>query len=125
MTKSYRIYFRNERSAIVACENFRAESEQAALAIAAQLFDACSDCCAQYDVWCGKERIDGTAQPSPALMPLTAPMRTALQQAAEALRASGWKIAESAGLPALIAQLQRPSARKQRFVQFRRMITEG
>jgi hypothetical protein len=125
MTKSYRIYFRNERGAIIACENFPAPGDEAALAIAARLFDACSDCCAQSDVWCGKERIDAAARPSSGAMPLTIRMQTALLRAAEALGASGSKIAASARLPALIAQLQGPRASRPRFVQFWRMIAEG
>jgi hypothetical protein len=107
--KSYRIHFRNERGWIEACEDFRADSHQSALVIAAWLFDGCSDCCADYDLWCGKTRLGDGAEPGYTGTPLTMRMHMSLQKTAETMLNGKWKLAQSARLSALIAQLKRPT----------------
>jgi hypothetical protein len=107
MAKRYRIYFRNTQGWIEACEDFRADSDQAAAIIGSWLFEACSDCCADYDVWCGKQRVDGGMQPAIMRAPPNARMRASLQRAAEALLKAEWKIAQSERLLDLVGQLQR------------------
>jgi hypothetical protein len=107
MAKRYRIYFRNAQGWIEACEDFRADSDQAAAIIGSWLFEACSDCCADYDVWCGRQRVDGGMRPAITRAPPNARMRASLQRAAEALLKAGWKIAQSERLLELVGQLQR------------------
>jgi hypothetical protein len=107
MAKRYRIYFRNAQGWIEACEDFRAESDQSAAIIGSWLFDACSNRCADYDVWCGRQRVDGEMPPAIMRAPSNARMRAALQRAAEALLKAGWKIAQSERLLELVGQLQR------------------
>jgi hypothetical protein len=107
MYKNYRIYFRNDHGWIEACEDFRAESDQSAMIIGSWLFGACSDYCAEYDVWCGRQRIAGAPQPTRTRTLLTKNMRASLRKTAQALLSSRWKIAQSQHLLEFVGQLKR------------------
>ena len=109
MRKKYRIYFRNDRGLIEACEDFRAESDQSAMVIGSWLFDACSDCCAEYDVWRGGTSICGGKQPMLTRAPLTKSVRATLQKTTDTIRNGRWKMARSERLLILVEQLKRSS----------------
>jgi hypothetical protein len=111
MRKKYQIYFRNDRGLIEACEDFRADGDQSAMVIGSWLFDACSDCCAEYDVWCGRMRISGGKQPMLARVPLTNRVRATLQKTTDAILNGRWKMARSQRLLVLVEQLKQSRER--------------
>jgi hypothetical protein len=59
---NYRLFFLDRNGAVEARDEFEADSDGAALLIAAQLFDACSEPYADYELWAGARRL---ASPGP------------------------------------------------------------
>ncbi len=96
---SYRIYFRDRAGRIVGRDDFAAEDDLAAMAIAQLLRDACSDVCETFDLWRGTRHVDGSfgivARPSESATEITARMQESLIEREEALQRSRWTIARS------------------------------
>ena len=53
----YRVFLLAAKGAIEARHEFVADDEASALLIARCLFDACSDSCAGYELWSGRNRL--------------------------------------------------------------------
>src|SRR5439155_11507546 len=101
---TYRIFFRNS-SGIVGRHDCTADYDEAALAVAEVLCDACSDRCDSFGLWIGDHCI---AEERPR--PLTVDAIIENRQAAvieheEAVQRSQWSISNSERLLARIAEL--------------------
>lgn len=97
MAPSFRIYFRGPEGVILGRDDFEAEDDRAAMAIAAALGRTCSDVCSRVELWQGSRRVEA-AVPAPAMAAaerLTAAMLDALEQVEDRLRDSGWAVAKS------------------------------
>ena len=53
----YRLYYLNEAQHITAREEFEADSDESAIAIAHQRYNASSDLSASFELWCGARRL--------------------------------------------------------------------
>ena|SRR5438876_1211278 len=105
---TYRIFFRNS-SGIVGRHDFIADDDEAAVAMAEVLCDACSDRCDSFGLWTSDHCI---AEQRPR--PLTVDAIVENRQAAvivheEAVQRSQWSISSSERLLAHIAELRAQS----------------
>jgi hypothetical protein len=55
---TYRVFFRNEARVIVGRDDFDADDDASAMAIAYMLADACGDRCAAFELWQKTRRVD-------------------------------------------------------------------
>ncbi len=107
----YRIFLRGQ-AAILGREDFKAETDQAAIILAEVICDACSDICDFFELWQGGRHVTaGYAK----LVQVDASMLNAEMQAAaalheEQLRDSQWCVAESRRLLELTRVRHKTSA---------------
>ena len=80
---------------IVGCEEFEAENDAAALAIARSIVDAADDLCDAFELWDGTRQIDQNRMATLPTSVVTAQWQEHVVRAEEALLASGWAIASS------------------------------
>ena len=107
----FRLYFLDGRDRIAARDEFEAQDDRTAIAIAGLLHDAFSDCSPCFELWQGARRL----VPETPVRPAKASQRTAevtlrMQQTVlereEILQQSLWSIATSKRLVARIDQLR-------------------
>ena len=90
---TYRIFFRNS-SGIVGRHDFTADDDEAALAMAEVLCDACSDRCDSFGLWIGDHCI--AEQPRPLTVDAILENRqAAVIEHEEAVQRSQWSISNS------------------------------
>jgi len=97
---AYRVFFRAEDGTIVGRDDFDADDDASATAIAHMLADACSDRCADFELWQSTRRID-THLPKFVLPPAEEIAAAAQQTVLDrelAIRDSKWIIADSVRL---------------------------
>ena len=111
---AYRLYFRNQHGFIIGRDDYIAEDDEHAMAVARTLKDACADLCTGIELWHGIRRVD-TAPIKMAsrhcLGEIVAQVQSTVLEREVALRDSRWVIAESARLLAETRRLldRRPS----------------
>ena len=92
----YRIYFKNRHGFFIGCDDFDAQDDDHAMAIAQTLRSACSDICSGFELWQSARRVDthiaGNAEE------ITAQVQNTVLEREMALLDSEWVIAESARL---------------------------
>src|SRR2546421_2589101 len=106
---TYRIFFRNS-SGIVGRHDFTADDDEAAVAMAEVLCDACSDRCDSFGLWMGERCIVEQRRPRP----LTVDAIVQRTQAAaiaheEAVQRNHWSISRSERLLARLDELRAQS----------------
>ena len=79
-------------------EEFEAENDAAALAIARTILDAAGDVCDAFDLWDGTRQIDQSRMATLPTSVVTAQWQEHVIQAEEALLKSSWAIARSRSL---------------------------
>jgi hypothetical protein len=92
---SYRTYFRGG-GVIVGRDEFDADADKAALLIARNLRDACSDVCDTFELWQGTRRVAWPPNPA-ATIPEQINTRTqeVVAEREMAIRDSAWQLARS------------------------------
>ena len=97
MQPPYRVYLRNPKGRIVGREDFDAADDHAAMTIAEQLRDACSDLCVSFELWNGSRRVDAFPRLVPRLdaAGISAATQEAVVLLEERLLESRWTIADS------------------------------
>jgi len=94
---TYRYYLLNDRGAIMGRDDFDAQDDKTAVAVAELVSGTCSDQASSFELWRGTERV--RAAKAPAHVPPKAACEEPVQQAAMdlelVLRDSRSKIAES------------------------------
>ena len=96
----YRLYFVDDKGAILAREEFIAADDAAALMISDLVYRACSDACYSYELWQGERRVIAFDNPRDDLIVAPTDLQTIeIQQITltleEALQNSKWRIARS------------------------------
>lgn len=109
---AYRLYFLDAKNAIQARQEFVAESDAQARTISGALWQACADCCPDYELWEAKRcvgRGNGEGQTISAPMPKdgNASLQTRVLELEELLLGSHWRIAQSERLLAATDTLRR------------------
>lgn len=105
---TYRVFFRNAFG-IVGRQDFSADDEGTAVAMAEILCDACSDRCDSFEVWNGTRCILGARTPRsalPSMNAVTQKSEATLRECEEAIRQSQWGIASSQRLLMRLAELR-------------------
>ncbi len=94
----YRVYFRHRQFGIVGRDDFSAEDDRAATALAEVLCDACSDICDHFELWQGVRRV-GTCHrggcANPDARQLNEQAQAVIAEHEERLLDSRWAIASS------------------------------
>jgi hypothetical protein len=93
--------------AITGCNEFEAENDAAALAIARCIRDAASDLCDAFELWDGGRQIDQNRMATLQTSVVTAQWQDHVMRAEETLLASGWAIARSRRLLARFDELRK------------------
>ena len=88
-------------------EEFEAENDAAALAIARTIFDAAADLCDAFELWDGIRQIDQSRMATLPTSVVTAQWQEHVIRAEEALLSSRWAIAHSRRLLARINELRK------------------
>ena len=91
---AYRIYFRDQRGWICGRQDFEAAAEPAAIRIARDLADACSDVCRSFELWNGHRLIYEPCDIAEACR-LNARHQEIVVRTEEMIRWSDWHIAKS------------------------------
>jgi len=86
-------------------EEFQAENDAAALAIARGIYDAASDLCDAFELWDAGRQIDQSRMATLQTSVVTAQWQEHVMRAEEALLNSGWAIARSRRLLARFHEL--------------------
>lgn len=96
----YRVYLRDGMGFIRATQDFAADSLAEAIEISSFLFDACSDHCSSYEIWCGTLLFAQhlTSPPRLGLELLSDARQNRVVELEETLHQSRWAIAKSARL---------------------------
>jgi hypothetical protein len=103
----YRVYFRNQYKFVVGRDDFAAEDDARAMAIARTLCDACSDLCTSFELWQGVRQVEmGSSPRRPDLNfdQFVEQVQNVIVERELVLRESRWVIAES---QRLLQQTQR------------------
>jgi hypothetical protein len=92
---SYRIYFRGG-GVMVGRDDFEADADEAALLIARNLRDACSDVCDRFELWQGTRHVDWRLN-SPAISPeqINECTQEIVAEREIAIRDSAWQMGRS------------------------------
>jgi hypothetical protein len=119
----FRLYFFDWRDRIAARDEFEAEDDRSAIAIAKLLHDAFSDCSPRFELWQGARRLvpedhQGPAKPSQCITDVTARVQEIVLEREETLQRSLWSIATSKRLIARIDQLRTEVSRDRRLFIF-------
>jgi hypothetical protein len=97
--KWYRVYLYSESGSFQGRDEYEAEDDRAAMAIAEMLCDACSDMCETFEVWDGVRRVDPSFSklpcPSVSAEQVGAMAQASLLRREEAMRDSHWAVARS------------------------------
>jgi hypothetical protein len=97
--KWYRVYLYGGSGSIQGRDEYEAEDDRAAMAIAEMLCDACSDVCETFQLWDGARRVDLSFSrlPCPSVTPeqVGAIAQMPLIRREEAIRDSQWAVARS------------------------------
>jgi hypothetical protein len=98
-TASYRLYLRGPSGEIVGRDDFEAEHDAVAIAMAELLWEACADLCDHFELW-KRERLVGRSvgkalRPVESADEIGARMQESLIQREEAIRNSEWAVARS------------------------------
>jgi len=100
MVAEYRVYLRDKVGFIRAQQDFAADSLAEAIESASFLFDACSDQCASYELWCGTllfaQKL--TRPPPVRLEHVSEATQKNVVELEETLRQSHWAVAKSTRL---------------------------
>ena len=96
--------------AITGHEEFDAENDAAALAIARSILDAAGDLCDAFELWVGTRQIDQNRMATLPTSVVTAQWQDHVIRAEEALLSSGWAIARSHSLLARFDELRKRSS---------------
>jgi hypothetical protein len=94
----YRVYFRNQYKFVVGRDDFAAEDDARAMAIARALCDACSDLCTSFELWQGVRQVEmGSSPRSPDMNfdEIAPRVEDIVLERELVLRESRWVIAES------------------------------
>src|SRR6185312_3163175 len=106
---TYRIYLRGATT-IIGREDFEADDDRDAMAVAWWLWDACSDLARGFEVWQGdRELLERRQPPSAALraIEITERRQASIVETEEAIQRSKWAVADSKRLLAQLAQARR------------------
>ena len=97
---TYRVYFRNRHGFIIGRDDFDAQDDDHAMAIARSLRNACSDICAGFELWRSEKLVDtsGSTQTPWNADEITAQVQNTVIEREMALLNSEWVIAESGRL---------------------------
>lgn len=106
---TYRIFFRDEKNWICGRQDFEADTEQAAIRIAHELADACSDVSGNFELWDGHQLVVCERCKVDTIDQLNERHQEIVLRTEEAIRLSHWRIAES---HRLIARLDSKIARR-------------
>ena len=94
----YRVYFRNQSKFVVGRDDFDAEDDACAMAIARTLCDACSDVCTAFELWQGVRQVEMSSSPrSPDLNfdEIAAQVQNIVVERELVLRHTQWIVADS------------------------------
>jgi hypothetical protein len=91
---TYRIFFRDGKNRICGREDFEADTEPAAIRIARDLADACSDVCCKYELWDGEKLISEPRQIEDVCQ-INERHQEIVIRTEELIRLSNWRVAES------------------------------
>jgi len=94
----YRVYFRNQHKFIVGRDDFIADDDARALAIARALCDACSDVATGFELWHGIRQVEMSSSPrSPDLKvdEIVAQVQNTVIERELVLRDGNWVVSES------------------------------
>jgi hypothetical protein len=95
---------------ITGCEDFAAENDAAALAIARSIFDAATDFCDAFELWDGTRHIDQSRVTTLETRAVIAQRQEHVIRVEEALLNSGWAIARSRRLLARFNEISAETA---------------
>ena len=97
--KWYRVYLYDGAGAFQGRDDFEAGDDLAAMVIAENLCDACSDLCETFELWDGVRRVDASfsklPRPSVRAGQITFTAQASLIRCEEAMRNSHWAVARS------------------------------
>jgi hypothetical protein len=104
---SYRAYFRDRQGEIVGRDDFEAADDIRAMIVARKLRDACSDCCATFELWDGARHVSKFPRETAVrnLEDVAAEVQTIVLEREMAIRDSDWMIADSSLLLERAGQL--------------------
>jgi hypothetical protein len=98
----YRVYFRSHAGTILGRDDFEAEDDRAAQAIAESLGDACSDISQSFDLWQGARRVVTVHNAAPGhqagVSGLNDQVLLRVIERQKIIQRSGWAIARSTRL---------------------------
>jgi hypothetical protein len=95
---AYRVFFWAEDGTIVGRDDFDADDDAFATAIAHMLADACSDRCAAFELWQSTRRVDTRFPIVPRAEDIAAAAQQTVLDRELAIRDSKWIIADSVRL---------------------------
>jgi hypothetical protein len=97
---TYRIYFRNRHGFIIGHDDFDAQDDDHAMAIARTLRNVCSDICTSFELWQSARRVDtsGSTHTPGSADEITARVQNTVLEREMALLDSEWVIADSSRL---------------------------
>ena len=114
----YCIYLYGTSGSMLGRHEFQAENDRSAMAVAEQLWDACSDVSASFELWDGLRRVDAdfSRMPCPSVSAehIMMASQVSLVEHEETLRSSFWALARSERLLQRIHELQSLPVRKNR-----------
>jgi hypothetical protein len=107
----YRVYFRSHAGTILGRDDFEAEDDRSAQAIAESLGDACSDISRSFDLWQGARRVvtvrNAVSGPVAGARGLNDQVRMRVIERQKILQRSGWAVARSTRLLERLDQVDR------------------
>jgi hypothetical protein len=108
--KWYCIYLYSASGSMLGRNEFEAEDDRSAMAVAEHLWDACSDVSQSFELWDGLRRVDSEFSrmtcPSVSAEQVMMASQLSLVQREEVLRRSFWALARSERLLQRIRELQ-------------------
>ena len=121
----YRVYFRSHAGTILGRDDFEAEDDRSAQAIAESLGDACSDISQSFDLWQGARRVvtvrNAVSGPEAGARGLNNQVLMRVIERQKILQRSGWAVARSTRL---LERLERAGS-KDISSSFARTATSG
>jgi hypothetical protein len=92
----YRVYLRNQHAFIIGRDDFLAVDDEDAVVIAKTLADACSDLCADFEIWQSARRVDTSPEQTiPNANEIAARVQDIVLERELVLRHTQWVVAES------------------------------
>jgi len=106
----YCLYLYSASGSMLGRDEFQAENDRSAMAVAEHLWDACSDVSASFELWDGLRRVDSefSRMPCPSVSAEQVMMtsQVSLVEHEETLRSSFWALARSERLLQRIRALE-------------------